>query len=473
VHIPTLGHGFDWSADRVDWPVTTDVGRGLTGVIAGETRVIWLDPSSGRLAYRGVPIETLAGAPDFEAAAFLLITGASAGDEPLLFDRFRGTLRSSRQLPPPVLDLVDGLGPSVHPTRAQRAGVSALGCHELAVDDDLAGQQHWRELRIVGQVTALVGAIIDRRRGRDRRQKTRRRPQPVRPYALAGRPPTADERALLDLLWVLYAAHGLDTPTFTSMIVASPRADPYYTVVCRPVGAARRPPGGAGERVLSSLLALEDAGAAERWARQTIDDGGTIPGFGHPSYRMPDPRVMVLRKAAATHASRLGKARLFEVARAVEEEATRRLAPRGVFVNVNLYGAVLFHLLGPAGRGAVRSPRPGWPGIVALVEESLDTVRLYRRSTRYVGPPPRPVPREAARDRLAAARGSQRYHRGLAGLVAGDTAISDIDGERGRLLFRGYPVGELAAVRPSRRSATSSCSASFRTRPGSATGAPS
>jgi len=38
--INTLGHGFDWSAGRVDWPVTTDVGPGLSGVIAGETRVM-------------------------------------------------------------------------------------------------------------------------------------------------------------------------------------------------------------------------------------------------------------------------------------------------------------------------------------------------------------------------------------------------------------------------------------------------
>ena len=392
--IHTLGHGFDWSADRVDWPVTTDVGRGLTGVIAGETRVMWLDPSSGRLAYRGVPIETLAGAPDFEAAAFLLITGASAGDEPLLFDHFRGTLRSSRELPTAVLDLVEGLGPSVHPTRCLRAGVSALGCHELAVDDDLAGQRHWREPRIVGQVAALVATIIDRRRGRDRRAS-----DPAWSLAgsvvdaLAGRPPTADERGLLDLLWVLYAAHGFDTPTFTSAIVASCLADPYYTVVAGLSALRGARQGGASEQVLRSLLALDDATAAQLWVRRVVDSGGIIPGFGHPSYRMPDPRVVVLRKAAATHADRLGRGHLYEIARAVEEEATRRLAPKGVFVNINLYGALLFHLLGaepaevPCLIAAARVA-----GIVALVEESLDTVRLVRPLTRYVGPPPRPVP---------------------------------------------------------------------------------
>ena len=34
--------------------------------------------------------------------------------------------------------------------------------------------------------------------------------------------------------------------------------------------------------------------------------------------------------------------------------------------------------------------------------------------------------------------------RGLEGVVAGDTAISDVDGQRCQLIYRGYPIGELA-----------------------------
>ena len=46
----------------------------------------------------------------------------------------------------------------------------------------------------------------------------------------------------------------------------------------------------------------------------------------------------------------------------------------------------------------------------------------------------------------APACGPQSYASGLEGLVAGDTAISDIDGERGQLIYRGYPIEELAAA---------------------------
>jgi 2-methylcitrate synthase len=38
----------------------------------------------------------------------------------------------------------------------------------------------------------------------------------------------------------------------------------------------------------------------------------------------------------------------------------------------------------------------------------------------------------------------QTYARGLEGLVAGDTRISDIDGRAGRLMYRGYSVADLA-----------------------------
>ncbi len=37
----------------------------------------------------------------------------------------------------------------------------------------------------------------------------------------------------------------------------------------------------------------------------------------------------------------------------------------------------------------------------------------------------------------------QRYGRGLENLVAGDTAIAEIDGAAGRLLYRGYPIEDL------------------------------
>jgi len=391
--LPTLSGSFDWRADRLDWPVTTDVGPGLTGVVALETRVMWLDPSSGQLAYRGVPIEALASHMDFEGVAFLLITGSRPEEAPGDFEVFRTSLRKSRALPPDAVELIRSLDPEIHPMRLLRAGLSVVGCHELTVDDDLAGERQWQELRVVGQVAALVAEICRHRSG-----------QPTRPEredcslaegvlaALTGREPAPEEVRALDLLWVLYAAHGLDAPTFTSMIVASCLADPYYNFVAG-LSALRGPKtGGAAETVLEQILHHHDAVAAEIWARRTIDGGGIIAGFGHRAYHMPDPRVVMLRKEVAAMARDRNRSGLFDVARAVEMTATATLAARGIHINVNFYGALLFHLLGADPQLVPCLMAVGrMAGTTALVREALSTIRLYRPLSRYVGAPERRI----------------------------------------------------------------------------------
>jgi citrate synthase len=383
---------FGWSAASVEWPVETEVGPGLEGVIASATRVSWLDPWSGGLSYRGVPIERLAGALSFEEVTFLLLGGAHpAADRPAA-DAFALRLRASRALPEEVIALLRDLPAGTHPTLLLRAGVSALGCHELTASDDLAGERQWHELRIVGQVAALVAELAHLRRGLP----------PVRPpdpevslargllAALSDRAPGDDEVAALDLLWVLYADHGLDAPSFTSMVVASCRADPYYNVVAG-LSALRGPRlGGASERVLAQLLPLRDEPEARAWARDAIARGDRIAGFGHRLYRMDDPRAAVLRREAARLARAQGREERFVVARAVEEEASRLLAPKGIHLNINFYAALLFHLLGADAALAPCIFAVGrMAGLVARVHEALEGGRLYRPLSRYRGAPAR------------------------------------------------------------------------------------
>jgi len=386
----TLTGDFSWRVDRLDWPVTSEVGPGLEGVIASETAVAWLDPSSGSLSYRDVPIERLAGLRTFEEVAYLLITGDRERNESEL-DSFRNRLRSSRNLPPQVVELIHDLEPSTHPTRLLRAGVSALGCHELSEHDDMSGERHWRELRIVGQVAALVSEIARHRRGRKSHQ-----PDPARSlaecmlWALLDRAPTKLELETLDLLWVLYADHGLDAPTFTSMVVASTLADPYYNIVAG-LSALRGPKlGGAGEQVLEQILPLGSVEDAVTWVDTTLAEGGRIAGFGHRLYRMDDPRAAILRKQFAVLARERAEGELFSIAKAVEEEAALLLGPKGLHVNINFYAALLFHLLGADAHLVPCLYMVGrMAGLVARVQEMLKAPRLYRPRSQYLGTPDR------------------------------------------------------------------------------------
>ena len=50
---------------------------------------------------------------------------------------------------------------------------------------------------------------------------------------------------------------------------------------------------------------------------------------------------------------------------------------------------------------------------------------------------------DAPTDDPAADPDTRPYSPGLEGVVAGETALSLVDGERGRLLYRGYRIGDL------------------------------
>jgi citrate synthase len=370
--------------------VHTDVGPGLDGVIAAETRVAWLDPSSGLLHYRGVPVERLAGKYTFEQVVHLLLTGHAPEDDLERFEQTLEEVHSARQLPDDVLQLLRATPPSVHPTRTVRAVMSALGCHQMTVDDDLTGDRHWHDLRIVSQMAAVVAEVARHRRGvgasSPRQVDTTTTLAADVLCALNGRSPGADEIEALDLLWTVMADHGLDGPTFTSMVVASCLADPYTNLVAGLSALCGPRLGGAGETVLHQLTRLDDVDEARTWVGTAISSRTRIAGFGHRLYRMPDPRAVPLRKCAALLARSTGREQLFEIARTVEDEATRRLATKGVHINANFYTALVLSMLGAdppmvpcllmVGRMA---------GLVARVREALETIRLYRPISRYVG----------------------------------------------------------------------------------------
>ena len=376
---------FGWRLDSLRWPVTTEVGPGLDGVIATTTRISWLDPGGGMPVYRGVPLDRLVGRADFEEVTHLLVTGRSAEEDADAFSRFRSALRSGSSIPPAVSTLLSEQRSDTHPTRLLRAAVSALGCHEIRASDELTGDRHWREVRIVGQVAALVAAVarhVRRRGGSDSPPPTEGPASWILRALGHDAPGEADVRALDDVL-VLYAAHGLDSPTLTSVVVASCLADPYTNVVAG-LSALRGPrQGGATQTVLQQLLPLDGPADARRWVQHALDHEVRIAGFGHRLYRVPDPRVPLLRRAARAAADRHEGHQLVAVAEAVEEEAGVRLASRGVHVNLNLWAAVLLHLLGalpslvPCLVAAARVA-----GMMALVREGLDDIRLYRPLSR-------------------------------------------------------------------------------------------
>src|ERR1700724_4737414 len=86
---------------------------GLAGVIAGETKICWVDPNAG-LMYRGYDIHEMGNKATFEEVAFLLLNGELPNGKQL--KEFKGQIAAERGLPKEVGQMLQLFRKSTHPT---------------------------------------------------------------------------------------------------------------------------------------------------------------------------------------------------------------------------------------------------------------------------------------------------------------------------------------------------------------------
>ncbi len=352
---------------------------GLAGIVAADTVLSHVDGAGGRLIIRGVPVEALAGAVSYEAAAGRLLAGfAPVGDDAALAAAIgEGRAEAHRRFAGRLRD-----GAPRDPVEAMRLLLASIGDGEaLAAPGGL-----------IGAVGVAAAMAIRASEG-----LAPLPPDPALPHAvdllrlIAGRMPDAAAARAFETYLVTVIDHGLNASTFTARVVASTESGLVSAVIAALSALKGRLHGGAPGPVLDMLDAIGTAEQAEPWLDEQMDRGERIMGFGHRAYRVRDPRADVLRTAI----DRLGAPdERLELARAVEKAAlavlARRKASRRLDVNVEFYTALLLERLGiprasftavfAAGRVA------GW---IAHALEQQQAGTLIRPDARYVGPEPR------------------------------------------------------------------------------------
>src|SRR5215471_4573785 len=96
-------------------------GGGLRGVSAGQTAIATVGDGHG-LRYRGYDVVELAAHATFEEVAYLLLRGELPSAREL--DEFRAALRSRRDLPPALREVLERIPASAHPMDVLRTGCS-------------------------------------------------------------------------------------------------------------------------------------------------------------------------------------------------------------------------------------------------------------------------------------------------------------------------------------------------------------
>jgi 2-methylcitrate synthase len=361
---------------------------GLAGVIAGETKICWVDPNAG-LMYRGYDIHEMGDKATFEEVAYLLLNGELPNGKQL--NEFKEQIAGQRALPKEVDDMLRLLPKSAHPMDVLRTGVSMLGMYDKDLNDHSHDANIRKSIRLIARVMTL---IVD-----GYRIAHGEKPLPEKAelsqaanffYKLNGKAPEAWQTRMMDTIFNLYADHEFNASTFAARVTASTLAD-IYAGVTSACGTLKGPlHGGANEESMKMLEDIKTPDRAEEWLKKQLAAKAKIMGFGHRVYKKGDSRVPVMRKIAHDLGKQTGKENWVLICEKLEEVMERE---KGLCANVDLYAAPVFLMLGF--KPELNTPLfaasrvAGW---CAHVTEQHDNNRLIRPRSLYVGPKLRKYP---------------------------------------------------------------------------------
>ncbi len=362
-----------------------DLRPGLEGVPVTQSAICDIDGNQGELNYRGYPIAELAAKSSFLETTYLLIWGELPSANQLR--EFEEAIQMHRRLSFRVRDMMKCFPASGHPMDALQSSAASLGLFysRRAIDDP--EYIYDAVVRLIAKIPTMVAAFQLIRKGED----------PIRPrddlpysanflYMLTEREPDPLAARVFDRCLILHAEHSLNASTFSARVTASTLTDPY-AVIASAVGTLAGPlHGGANEDVIAMLEEINSPDKAKEYLQRAIAKKSKIMGFGHREYKVKDPRANLLQSFAEDLFARFGTDAMYEVAKAVENEASPLLGPKGIYPNVDFYSGLVYRKLG--------IPRDLFTPIFAISRvagwlahwrEQLSANRIFRPTQIYTG----------------------------------------------------------------------------------------
>ncbi len=320
-------------------------GRGLEGLVVGDTAISEIDGTAGALLYRGYPVGDLVEHSSFEEVTSLVLHGELPSRAELA--DWRAELAAWADPPAAAFAALCRVPAGAHPLALYRTMLSVAACHMPEPEDTRLDAQWRRPARILAWTAALAAAAIRHLGGQG--------PLPARPalgyggnflWQALGREPSPLEARAFDASLIVQAEHGLHAACFAALVVISTGADLGSAVLAGMGALSGVRHGGANQLAFENLERLATPQEARDWARQGIARGARFPGFGHRVYRCPDPRVTALAPYARRMLASHGLEDRWEVYRTLCDEVEGALGPKGVYANVDSITGLVYHPLG-------------------------------------------------------------------------------------------------------------------------------
>lgn len=354
----------------------------LRGIVAGETQLCTVGQAGTGLSYRGYDIHDLAEHASFEESAYLLLYGKLPSRAQLR--AYKERLKSRRQLPPTLKEVLERLPRTAHPMDVMRTGCSVLGVLET---EPSFTQQHEAADRLLAALPGIITYWY-----RYSHDGVRVEPDTDDDsiggqflHLLRGTPPNPLHEKVMHVSLILYAEHELNASTFTARVCASTQSD-LHSCISGAIGSLRGPlHGGANEAAMAMLAQWSDPDEAEQSILRMLERKDKIMGFGHAIYRSQDPRNPIIKAWSRKLAAEAGDSSLYPISERVEEVMWRE---KHLFANADFYHASAYHFMGIPTKLFtpifVLSRVTGW---CAHVMEQRQSHHIIRPSAEYTGPP--------------------------------------------------------------------------------------
>ena len=356
-------------------------GAGLRGQVAGETALCTVGQTGTGLTYRGYDISELAEKAKFEEVAHLLLKGHLPKQQEL--DDYTNKIKSLRDLPQALKDVLERIPASAHPMDVMRTGCSMLG--NLETETDFSQQDDAIDRLLAALPSIICYWYVFSHEGK--RIETALDDESIGAHflhMLSGETPSELFSQVMNVSLILYAEHEFNASTFTARVCASTLSD-MHSCITAAIGSLRGPlHGGANEAAMDMIENWTSADQAEQEIMGMLARKDKIMGFGHAIYSESDPRNTIIKLWAEKLAAEVGDTTLYPVSVRCEEVMWRE---KKLFCNADFFHASAYHFMGIPTKLFtpifVMSRLTGW---AAHVKEQRSNNRIIRPSADYTGP---------------------------------------------------------------------------------------
>jgi 2-methylcitrate synthase len=356
-------------------------GAGLRGQVAGETALCTVGKTGTGLTYRGYDISELAENAKFEEVAHLLLKGHLPKQQEL--DAYTNKIKSLRDLPQALKDVLERIPASAHPMDVMRTGCSMLG--NLETETDFSQQDDAIDRLLAALPSIICYWYVFSHEGK--RIETALDDESIGAHflhMLSGETPSELFSQVMNVSLILYAEHEFNASTFTARVCASTLSD-MHSCITAAIGSLRGPlHGGANEAAMDMIENWTSADQAEQEIMGMLARKDKIMGFGHAIYSESDPRNTIIKLWAEKLAAEVGDTTLYPVSVRCEEVMWRE---KKLFCNADFFHASAYHFMGIPTKLFtpifVMSRLTGW---AAHVKEQRSNNRIIRPSADYTGP---------------------------------------------------------------------------------------